>query len=74
MKKQELKNNLSYDRQIHKSKNTKFIFKVGMSMEDVEKGVIAMILNCFNGNKSKAAKILEVSRKTLYNKIKKYKL
>jgi len=74
MGKQELRNNLPYDNQIRKNKNTKFIFKVGMSMEDIEKGVITMILDCYNGNKSKAAKTLGVSRKTLYNKINKYKI
>jgi len=51
-----------------------FTFKVGMSMEDVEKGVIAMILDCYKGNRTKAAKVLGLSRATLYNKIRKYNL
>ena len=55
-------------------KKSSFTFTVGMSMEDVEKGVIAMILDCYKGNKSRAAKILGVSRATLYNKIRKYNL
>jgi len=57
-----------------KKKEETFTFKVGMSMEDVEKGAIAMILSCCKGDKSRTAKLLGVSRGTLYSKIRKYNL
>ena len=59
---------------LSKRKKAQFTFRVGMRIEDVEREVIAMILDCYNGNKSRAAKILGVSRAALYNKIKKYNL
>jgi len=45
-----------------------------MSLEDVEKVHIKNVLEHVNWNKSKAAKILGISRITLRNKIKKYEL
>jgi PAS domain S-box-containing protein len=44
------------------------------SLEELEKKAIIAILNKFGGNVSKAAKILGVSRNTLYTKMKKYEL
>ncbi|MDP2723939.1 MAG: sigma-54 dependent transcriptional regulator [Bacteroidales bacterium] len=44
------------------------------SLDDLEKKHIAMILNKYGWNISRAAKALNVDRVTLYNKIKKYDL
>ena len=74
MRKQESENDPFCAKHVAKRKKVKFIFKVGMSIEDVERGVIAMILDWYNGNKSRTAKILGVSRATLYNKIRKYNI
>ncbi len=45
-----------------------------LSLEEVEKNHIKKVLKLVGGNKSKAAKILGISRVTLMSKIKKYKL
>ena len=45
-----------------------------LSLEAVEKAHIAMILKRFEGNKSKTAKLLGISRATLREKIRRYKL
>jgi len=45
---------------------------LGMSLEAVEKEFITMTLNSVAGNKAKAAAILQISRHTLYDKLKKY--
>ena len=42
------------------------------SLDDLEKNHILLILNKYNWNISKSAKVLNVDRVTLYNKIKKY--
>jgi two-component system response regulator HydG len=44
----------------------------GLSKSEVEKEAILKALNLCNGNKSEAAKLLEMNRKTLYNKLKAY--
>jgi two-component system NtrC family response regulator len=44
------------------------------SMADVEKDHIRKILGYTEGNKSKAAQVLGISRITLLSKVKKYKL
>ncbi len=44
------------------------------SLDDLEKKHIALILNKYNWNISRASKALNVDRATLYNKIKKYDL
>ncbi|MFC2136788.1 sigma-54-dependent transcriptional regulator [Bacteroidota bacterium] len=45
-----------------------------LKLEEVEKWAIESVLHKCNGNLSKAAKVLEVSRTTLYVKIEKYKI
>jgi DNA-binding NtrC family response regulator len=47
---------------------------VGMTLETVEKEFIRMTLAATGGNKKEAASILGISRRALYNKLKKYNL
>jgi DNA-binding NtrC family response regulator len=47
---------------------------VGHSLDDVERRVIFATLEHFSGDKKKAARALGISLKTLYNRLKKYKL
>ncbi len=47
-------------------------FRVGTSLEDVEKGVILKTLGAMGNNKTRAAEILGISLKTLHNKLKAY--
>lgn len=46
--------------------------QLGMSLSDVEKEFIKMTLSSVGGNKMKAASILRISRRALYNKLKKH--
>lgn len=45
---------------------------VGMSLEEVEKQFILMTLASTNGNKKEAARILGISRRAIYDKLKRY--
>ncbi len=45
-----------------------------LSLQAVEKQHIIQVLNLFAGNRSKAAEVLGISRKTLYRKLKEYNL
>jgi DNA-binding NtrC family response regulator len=47
---------------------------VGMTLGAVEKEFIALTLMSVAGNKQKAAKILGISRRALYDKLKKFHL
>jgi DNA-binding NtrC family response regulator len=46
--------------------------QLGMPLEEVEKQYIKMTLSMVNGNKRKAATILHISRRALYNKLKRF--
>jgi len=48
--------------------------QLGMSLEEVEKEFIQMTLTSVSGNKMKAASILGISRRALYNKLKRHGL
>jgi len=48
-------------------------FRLGATMEDVEKQFLFHTINYADGNKTKAAKMLDISLKTLHNKLNKYK-
>ena len=45
-----------------------------LSMEEVERQAIQRALKVAGGNVSRAARLLKISRNTLYNKLKKYQL
>jgi DNA-binding NtrC family response regulator len=48
--------------------------QLGMPLEEVEKQYIKMTLSMVNGNKRKAATILRISRRALYNKLKRFSM
>ena len=45
---------------------------VGMSLDDAEKALITATLQAVSGSKSKAAQVLGISLKTLYNRLHAY--
>jgi DNA-binding NtrC family response regulator len=47
---------------------------VGATMDDAEREMIRQTLSHTNGNKTRAAKILGISLKTMHNKVKKFEL
>ncbi len=50
----------------------RIVLEVGLSLSEVEKQVILSTLDAVNGNKSKAARILGIGRKTLLRKLESY--
>lgn len=48
-------------------------FRLGQTMDDVEREFLFHTINYADGNKTKAAKMLNISLKTLHNKLAKYK-
>ena len=47
-------------------------FHIGMSLAEVEREYIKMTLASVSGNKMQAAAVLGISRRTLYNKLKRF--
>jgi DNA-binding NtrC family response regulator len=47
---------------------------LGLSLEAVERELITLTLSSVAGNKAKAASILRISRRALYNKLKRHGL
>lgn len=47
---------------------------VGLTLAQIEKYAILQTLEACNGNKSEAARMLDISEKTIYNKLKSYKV
>jgi len=54
------------------SANDQISLKVGATLADAERALIIATLSHFNGNKKETARALGISRKSLYNKIRKY--
>ncbi|MFW6044835.1 MAG: sigma-54 interaction domain-containing protein [Planctomycetota bacterium] len=54
--------------------NPSVSFKVGTPMEEIEREMIIRTLEYTRNNRSKAARLLDISRKTLYNKMDKYRI
>jgi DNA-binding NtrC family response regulator len=52
----------------------RLVIDIGSSMEEAEKAIIRSTLKHTGGNKTRAARILGVSLKTMHNKVKKYDL
>jgi DNA-binding NtrC family response regulator len=48
--------------------------QLGMTLGDVEKEYIKLTLSAINGNKKKAASLLGISRRALYNKLKRFQM
>jgi two-component system NtrC family response regulator len=44
------------------------------TLEEVERSHISMVMHAVQGNKSKAAQVLGIGRKTLYRKLEEYRL
>jgi DNA-binding NtrC family response regulator len=49
-----------------------FEVRLGSSIEEVEKDLILRTIDLTDGNKARAAEILGISLKTLYNRLEKY--
>ncbi len=50
------------------------VYRSGMTMEDLERGAIAVALGEVRGNRRRAAQLLAIGERTLYRKIKKFGL
>ncbi|MBN1838049.1 MAG: sigma-54-dependent Fis family transcriptional regulator [Spirochaetales bacterium] len=50
------------------------VLEVGMTLDEAERELITKTLDLVSGNKGEAARLLGISRKGIYNKIKKYGL
>jgi DNA-binding NtrC family response regulator len=50
------------------------VYRSGMTMQDVERETIAAALREVDGNRRRAAEILQIGERTLYRKIKAYRL
>ena len=50
------------------------VFRPGVTMEDLERQAIAAALSSVNGNRRRAAELLDIGERTLYRKISKYEL
>ena len=50
------------------------VYRPGMTMADVEKAAIEAVLREYRGNRRKAADVLGIGERTLYRKIKAYRL
>ncbi|MEX0980324.1 MAG: sigma-54 dependent transcriptional regulator [Gemmatimonadota bacterium] len=50
------------------------LFRPGMTMEELEKEAIVAVLRQTNGNRRKAAELLDIGERTLYRKIRRFEL
>jgi DNA-binding NtrC family response regulator len=50
------------------------VYRPGMTMAEVEKAAIEAALHEYRGNRRKAAEVLGIGERTLYRKIKAYRL
>jgi DNA-binding NtrC family response regulator len=54
------------------SSGSTFELRLGMSLDEVERELIMRTIDFTNGNKSRAAEVLGISLKTLYNRLERY--
>jgi DNA-binding NtrC family response regulator len=52
--------------------NSSFELRLGMSLDEVERELIMRTIDFTSGNKSRAAEVLGISLKTLYNRLERY--
>lgn len=58
----------------YRNEDVEMVLRVGMTIEEVEKEVIAKTLEHTNQNRTRASKMLGISRRSLYNKICKFNM
>lgn len=56
------------------SSNEPIRIPIGTRMKEIERTVIARTLDAFQWNKNKTAKVLGISRRSLYNKLERYRI
>lgn len=56
------------------TKNSSVTFEIGTPLVEIEKEMIIQVLATAKGNRTKAAKLLGISRRALYNKIHRYQI
>lgn len=54
--------------------DVKVVVRVGMTLEEVEKEIIARTLEHTSQNRTQASDILGISRRSLYNKMRKFNM
>ncbi|MCK4689895.1 MAG: sigma-54-dependent Fis family transcriptional regulator, partial [Candidatus Marinimicrobia bacterium] len=64
----------SVNRKIYNDKTEFDIPPGGVSLIEIEKSLIEKALDCTNGNQTRAAKLLKISRETLKYRIKKFRI
>ena len=60
------------ERSIEQEASNAIPFEIGMSLYDLEKEAILRTLNAYDGNRTKTAEILEVTSRTIRNKLHEY--
>jgi transcriptional regulator with PAS, ATPase and Fis domain len=58
----------------YKDKDVKIVIRVGMTIGEVEKEMIVRTLEHTGHNRSRASEILGISRRSLYNKMQRYRI
>lgn len=58
----------------HTQKTPSISFKIGTSLEEVEREMVSHTLAATNNNRKEAAKLLGISRRAIYNKLSKHNL
>lgn len=58
----------------YQNEDVKMVIRVGMTIEEVEKEIIARTLEHTNQNKTRTSEMLGISRRSLYNKMRKFKM